>query len=642
MAEADGRHRLLYEKAPVPLHSVDDELRLIEVNEAWLDLFGYERKDVIAQPITGFMTEESARRYREIVVAAMARGDTVEDLELHFVSKRGVELEIALSARSIPAERRGAHQSTTVLQNPSRLRRTERSLRAREEEYRLLVEGIVDYAVFMLDPQGNITSWNTGAQRIKGYSSDDIIGQHFSRFYTEEDRVAGKPMHGLHAAAREGRYEAEGWRVRKDGSRFWASVVIDAIHDDAGRLLGFAKITRDMTERVMHQEMLEQTRAALMQSQKMEAIGQLTGGVAHDFNNLLTAILGNLELLDRHEDAQSPAIQRLIANARRAVERGAGLTKRLLAFSRRQALAPSVTDLNRLVAGMSELLQRSLGENISIETVFAGGLWPSFVDQNQLESALLNLAVNARDAMPEGGKLTIETANTYLDDDYAAGHAEVTAGQYVLLAVTDTGTGMTKEVQTRAFEPFFTTKTDGQGTGLGLSQTYGFVKQSGGHVKIYTEAGHGTTVKIYLSRHFGVSAPEPMPVRQPALAAGHGETVLVVEDDPGVRQYATAALRQLGYNVFEAEDGPSALRILESQADIALMFTDVGLPGMNGRVLARDAERLRPGLNVLFTTGYARNAIVHRGLLEPGVQVLPKPFTIDGLARKLRQVLRNS
>jgi CheY-like chemotaxis protein len=352
-------------------------------------------------------------------------------------------------------------------------------------------------------------------------------------------------------------------------------------------------------------------------------------------------VLGNLELLERSTECRSAAAQRQIANARRAVERGASLTRRLLAFSRRQALSPQLTDLNRLVGGMSDLLRRTLGESTEVEAVLAGGLWPTFVDQNQLESVLLNLAVNARDAMPAGGKLTIETANTYLDDDYAASHVEVTAGQYVLLAVTDTGLGMSAETQARAFEPFFTTKSADQGTGLGLSQVYGFVKQSGGHVKIYSEPGHGTTVKIYLPRHVPLAAdvPEPAPERQPALAPGQGETVLVVEDDDGVRQYATAALRQLGYGVFEAVDGPSALRVLESKADIDLLFTDVGLPGMNGRELVRQAERLRPGLRVLFTTGYARNAIVHGGLLDPGVQVLPKPFTIDGLARKLRQML---
>jgi PAS domain S-box-containing protein len=639
MADAEERFRLLYQKAPVPLHSVNERLRLVEVNESWLELLGYERHEVLDQPIASFMTDESARRYFELVPPAFLRGEAIKDLELRFVTKRGEERKVIFSARAQPGEHDGAYETIAVLHDPAPRQHAEAELRTRAEEYRVLVEGIVGHALYMLDARGRISSWNTSARRIKGYTSEEIIGRHFSHFYTEEDRAGGKPAHGLDTAAKHGRYEAEGWRVRKDGTRFWAGVVIDAIRDESGQLVGFAKITRDLTERVMHQEMLEQARSALMQSQKMEAIGQLTGGVAHDFNNLLTAILGNLELLGRHSEIQNPAIQRLIGNAQRAVERGASLTKRLLAFSRRQMLAPSFTDLNRLVAGMSDLLRRTLGESIAVETVLAGGLWSALVDQNQLESALLNLAVNARDAMPSGGKLTIETGNTYLDEEYAAAHAEVTPGQYVVLAVTDSGAGMSDDIRARAFEPFFTTKAGNQGTGLGLSQVYGFVKQSAGHVKIYSEAERGATVKIYLPRYIGQGVHEPALERQAALAPGHGETVLVVEDDDGVRQYSSTALRQLGYHVFEAADGAAALRVLEHQKDIALLFTDVGLPGINGRVLAKQAQRRLPGLRVVFTTGYARNAIVHGGLLDPGVELLPKPFTIDSLARKLRQVL---
>jgi PAS domain S-box-containing protein len=634
MTAAEELFQLLYQRAPVPLHAANEASQIVAANQAWLDLLGHPREEVLNRPIVEFLTAESARLYRDTLPAAAARGDAIRDLELQVVPKRGEAIAVALSAQPIGS---GAGTVAALRALPTGIKDAETN--ARDHAYRLLLEGITDYAIFMLDAEGRVSNWNPGAARIKGYTTKEIIGEHFSCFYSEEDRAAGRPGLGLATAAREGRFESEGWRIRKDGSRFWASAVIEAIRDRSGRLIGFAKITRDMTERLMQQEMLEQARAALIQSQKMEAIGQLTGGVAHDFNNLLTAVLGNLELLGRQPEIQSATPQRLIANAKRAVDRGASLTRRLLAFSRRQTLAPTLTDLNRLVAGMSDLLRRTLGERIAVETVLAGGLWAALVDQNQLEAALLNLAVNSRDAMPEGGKLTIETANTYLDEDYAASRSEVTPGQHVMLAVTDTGTGMAPDVQARAFEPFYTTKGADQGTGLGLSQVYGFVKQSGGHVAIYSEPGHGTTVKIYLPRYLGEGSPEPSLERQPALASSQGETVLIVEDDEAVRQYASAALRQLGYNVYEAGDGPSALRILESQTDISLLFSDVVLPGMNGRVLAQEARRRRPKLKVLFTTGYSRNAIVHGGFLEPGVHLLPKPFTIDSLGRKLRQVL---
>jgi CheY-like chemotaxis protein len=371
----------------------------------------------------------------------------------------------------------------------------------------------------------------------------------------------------------------------------------------------------------------------------MEAVGQLTGGIAHDFNNLLTVVSGNLELAGRAlEAANAPKAHRNIEAALNGARRAATLTHRLLAFSRRQPLQPQIVDLNRLVSGMSDLFRRTLGESIRIETVLAGGLWPTFADPNQLESALLNLVINARDAMPTGGKLTIETANCHLDEAYAAAHLDVKAGQYVMVAVTDTGTGMTPDVMARMFEPFFTTKEIGQGTGLGLSMIYGFVKQSGGHVKAYSEVGQGTTVRIYLSRTLREQAlEEALPASAPRAVAS--ETVLVVEDDPGVRAYSVETLRGLGYRVIEAQDAQAALTALDAEAGIDLLFTDVGLPGVNGRQLADEVKRLYPGLPILFTSGYTRNAIVHNGMLDPGVHLLNKPFTIEQLAAKVRDVI---
>jgi signal transduction histidine kinase len=386
----------------------------------------------------------------------------------------------------------------------------------------------------------------------------------------------------------------------------------------------------------------------LGEAQKMEAVGQLTGGVAHDFNNLLTVIVGNLETLLRRLPKELPLelaqTRRFAESALEGGQRAVTLTRRLLAFSRRQPLEAKPIDMNKLVSGMSDLLRSTLGEKVAIETVLAGGIWWVSTDGSELETALVNLAVNARDAMPGGGKLTIETANSYLDESYAAGHPEVTAGQYAMVAVSDTGVGMPKEVVAHAFEPFFTTKDVGQGTGLGLSQVYGFVKQSGGHVKIYSEAGQGTTVRIYLPRlvagDSAAVAGEPQaPRRQPAAAAGR-ETVLIVEDDEGVRGYSAEMLRELGYQVLEASDGAEALRLIEKSPDLALLFTDVGLPGgLNGRQLADEVRRRRPKLKVLYTTGYARNAIVHQGRLDPGVDLIVKPFTFQNLAAKLRAVL---
>ncbi len=523
-----------------------------------------------------------------------------------------------------------------VAQRAAQLAASATKLEESERRFRILVEGVTDYAIFMLDPSGTVINWNPGAQRIKGYSRDEIIGQHFSRFYSDEDRERKVPHKAIETAARTGKYEAEGWRVRKDGSRFWASVVINAIRDAQGKVVGFAKVTRDLTERRAAEE-------RLIQSQKMEGIGQLTGGVAHDFNNLLTVIIGNLQALQRHLQEEKPdpgRLQRSADNAMRGARRAESLTQRLLAFSRQQPLAPESVDVGRLVGGMSDLLRRTLDEGIAVETVLAGGLWRAHADPNQLEVAILNLAVNARDAMPNGGKLTIETGNAHLDERYAAAQAEVVPGQYVVLAVSDNGSGMPPEVKAKAFDPFYTTKDVGHGTGLGLSQVYGFVKQSRGHVKIYSEVGEGTTVKIYLPRfHSDADDHEEQPA--PAAARGcRSEIILIVEDDQDVRTYSTDSLRELGYQIIEAANARNALQILDEHPEVSVLFTDVGLPGgMNGRQLAEEARKRHPTLKVLFTTGYARNAIVHEGRLDPGVELLPKPFTQAALGEKLRDIL---
>jgi PAS domain S-box-containing protein len=512
------------------------------------------------------------------------------------------------------------------------------------QRFQLLAQGVTDYAIFLLDSQGHVTNWNAGAARIKGYSEAEIIGQHFSRFYLPEERESGLPARALETAGREGKFEDEGWRVRKDGTRFWAHAVIDRIQDADGNIVGFAKITRDITERRETQQRLETAREQLYQSQKMDAVGQLTGGVAHDFNNLLTIIIGNLDSAKRAlEDWQGGAqerLQRALDQALAGAHRAARLTAHLLAFSRRQPLEVKVLDVNKLLRHLAAFLKPSLGEQMQLEVVGAGGVWQVETDEGQLETAILNLALNARDAMPDGGKLSIEASNTYLDELYCSKNAEVRPGQYVEISVTDNGIGMSPDTVARAFEPFFTNKQVGQGTGLGLSQVYGFVKQTGGHVKIYSELGHGTTVKMYLPRAQAAAVTGEQEPKEATMPPARGqETVLVVEDDEDVRAFIVETLRELNYTVLEAADTPSALKILDNQAAVDLMLTDLILPGANGRDLARTAVAARPNLKVLFMTGYSRNAIVHSGRLDQGVQLIQKPFSQASLAAKIRSLL---
>jgi PAS domain S-box-containing protein len=507
----------------------------------------------------------------------------------------------------------------------------------------LLIDSVIDYAIYMIDLDGQIASWNSGAERLKGYKPGDIIGQPFSRFFTPEDQERQLPKQALEIAAKAGRYETEGWRVRRDGSRFWALALLDAVRDEDGELIGFAKVTRDITERMEAQRTLQQAQEQLALSQRMEAIGQLSGGIAHDFSNLLMIIIGNVERAQRvagtSSDTTATNLRRLLDKAMRGAQRATTLTHRLLAFARRQPLSPKQLDLNTFLAGFGEFLQRSLGEAIDIEVAGAAGLWLAEADPAQLESALVNLSINARDAMPGGGKLTIEALNTVLEYAYCQKNPEVTPGQYVLLSVTDTGIGMPDDILTHAFEPFFTTKEIGQGTGLGLSQVYGFVKQSGGHVKIYSEAGQGTTVKIYLPRFLGESVAGDVDDAE-LETAGNRERILVVEDDQEVRTYLIEVLREWNYRVLSAANAAEAISILERQGlPIDLLLTDVVLPGSTGRDVANRAKELRPDLKILFMSGYSRNAVVHHGRVDPGVKLLQKPISQTELARRLRELL---
>jgi PAS domain S-box-containing protein len=463
-----------------------------------------------------------------------------------------------------------------------------------------------------------------------GRASEDLVGKTLHEVFEAE--VANRLLAHCHDCLRGGvKCEFEESLDLPAGRRVW-HVFMVPIWNEAGAAVKLIGSARDITARRDAEERLRQ-------AAKMEAIGQLTGGVAHDFNNLLTVIMGSLERVARRLGPDEKAAA-LIRSALTAAERGATLNRELLAFARRQPLRPEALDLNQLVADTERLIRRTLGERIEIEVVRAAGLWTTLADRAQVQNALLNLVVNARDAMPDGGKLTIETANAYLGADYAAQHGEITPGQYVMLAVTDTGTGMAPEVAGRAFEPFFTTKAEGKGTGLGLSMVYGFAKQSGGHAKIYSEPGHGTTVKLYLRRAPQTAAQAQVPrTPVPASATSAGETVLVVEDDRAVRAVAAGMLADLGYGVLEAGNADEALALLGVD-HIRLLFTDVIMPGaMSGQELAREARRRRPGLKVLFTSGYTENAIIHNGRLDPGVRLLSKPYKRDELAQAVRAAL---
>ncbi len=479
-------------------------------------------------------------------------------------------------------------------------------------------------------PNGRIESVNPSWTRALGWSEGQTVGRDFSIFVAPEERGATSVLLGRLAAAKPVE-DTELSCVTHDGS---TRRILWTIVPEDGLLYGFG---RDITEQRHAEE-------ALRQAQKMEAVGQLTGGIAHDFNNLLTGIVGSLDMMQtRIAQGRTDTIERYAKAAMSSANRAAALTHRLLAFARRQPLEPKPVNANTLVASLEDLLRRTIGEAISLEIVTAGGLWPTLCDPHQLESAILNLAINARDAMPDGGKLTIETCNTHLDRAYAKLHPGVEPGQYICICVTDTGTGMPPDVIARAFDPFFTTKPMGQGTGLGLSMIYGFARQSEGHAKIYSEVGQGTTVKIYLPRHRGALAAEEAEATglTEALRAEAGETVLVVEDEPVVRDLIVEVLADLGYRALEAQDGPSGLKVLQSRERIDLLVTDVGLPGLNGRQLADQARETRPELKVLFITGYAENAMFGNGQLDPGMQMITKPFPVEALATRIRAMIES-
>ncbi|MGO7905061.1 PAS domain S-box protein [Rhizobium leguminosarum] len=509
-------------------------------------------------------------------------------------------------------------------------RAAEKAIRQSEEQFRRLVQGVSDYAIYMLDPEGNVSSWNFGAERIKGYRPQEIIGRHFSTFYTPEDREAGVPETALGIARAEGRFEREGWRVRKDGTRFWASVVIDAIRDEEGDVLGFAKITRDITEKMETQRALEQAREELFQSQKMEAIGQLTGGIAHDFNNLLMAVLGSLEILKKRMP-QDLSLTSLVDNAMQGAQRGAALTQRMLAFSRRQELHMEPIDVSGLVRGMMDMLSRSLGPLTVIETSFPVRLPTILTDPNQLEMAILNLVVNARDAMPSGGRIVLRA----FEESLPSGKIPLPPGRYVRIAVIDEGEGMDAKTLEQAITPFFTTKGVGKGTGLGLSMVQGLASQSGGRLMMKSSLGEGTTAELWFPVASVAQTTEAAADRpQQEENAPRRLRIVAVDDDGLVLMNTTLMLEDLGHTVFEAMAGPEALDILRKQ-QVDLVICDHAMPRMTGAQLAQAIRSEWPDMPIILATGYAE---IPEGAGIVDLPRLGKPFSQAQLAEAISRI----
>jgi len=620
----EGRYRLLVEAVTdYAIYLLDPSGIVTTWNPGAQRSKGYTANEIIGQHFSRFYTEEDQKAGLPARALETAKRDGNFEAEGWRVRKDGTRFWAFVVIDPIRQPSGDIIGYAKVTRDLTERKAAEQILHQSEEQFRLLVQGVSDYAIYLLDPNGKITNWNLGAQRIKGYRPDEIIGQHFSRFYTEEDRAANAPQQALDTVRKVGRFEKEAWRVRKDGSRFWAHVIIDAIRDDQGNIIGYGKITRDITERKEAQEKLEKAREFSLQSQKLEAIGQLTGGIAHDFNNLLTAVLGSLELLRKRLPDDPKAIA-LLENAAQGAQRGTTLTQRMLAFARNYELKEEVTGIPELVHGMTELLKRSVGPSFNMETHFPLALKPVEVDANQLELALLNLSLNARDAMPDGGDIILAAR----EESVAAGHSTgLEVGNYIRLSVTDKGEGMDEETLRKATEPFFTTKGVGKGTGLGLSMVHGFAEQSGGRLILHSRKGSGTTAELWLPVAKTVAQPVA-PARAGAAKAFRPLTILAVDDDAMVLMNTVAMLEDLGHTVFEAYSGKEALEILRSEDSIDLVVTDQAMPKMTGTELAKAIKGEWPDIPVLLATGYADRV---RGD-DIGLPKLTKPYLQRDLA----------
>ena len=622
------RYELLVESiSDYAIYMLDTEGRVSSWNTGAQRFKGYQAQEVLGEHFSKFYTPEDREGGLPARALATALREGRYESEGWRVRKDGSRFWASVVIDPVYTPR-GEHVGfAKITRDITERKEAQEALRLSEQRFRLLVQGVTDYALYMLSPEGLISNWNLGAERIKGFSQDEVLNTHFRRFFTPEDQRAGVPERALATAAREGRYESEGWRVRKDGTRFWAHAVLDAIYDEQGTLIGFAKITRDNTERRKTAESLEQVRAALFQAQKMEAIGQLTGGVAHDFNNLLAVVSSGIDILNTMQLSGPGA--RVLDGMRRAVDRGALLTQQLLSFARQQPLAPAVHQLNTLIAGFEAVLRRAAGPQVRFELNLGPQLALVSVDEARFEAALLNLVVNARDAMPEGGSLTVETRNVSLAENEVG---TLPAAAYVKVTVRDTGTGMSQATRLRAFEPFFTTKEPGKGTGLGLSQVYGFIVQSGGDVAIDTEVGFGTSIRLYLP-----ALPEGAEVQPPSNDKPREERALVVEDDQLVLEAASELFQAMGYTVLSARDGAEALRLLQREPDIDVLFSDVMMPnGMSGLELAHAVRERYPAVKIILASGDPLPALKSEQQDLSEFAFVSKPYRLADVARHLR------
>jgi PAS domain S-box-containing protein len=630
----DGRYRLLIEAVTdYAIYMLDPAGIVTSWNPGAQRFKGYAASEIIGQHFSRFYTEEDRKRGVPALALETAAREGKFESEGWRVRKDGSRFWAFVVIDPIRKTTGEIVGFAKVTRDLTERKAAEEALKQSQEQFKLLVQGVSDYAIYMLDTEGLVTNWNLGAHRIKGYLSGEIIGSHFSQFYTVEDREAGEPQKALQTVRREGRFEREGWRVRKDGSRFWAHVIIDAIRDDQGKLLGYAKITRDITERKKVQEQLEAAREALHQSQKMEAIGQLTGGVAHDFNNLLTVVLGSLELM-RKRLPDDPKLVGLLENAIQGAQRGSLLTKRMLAFARRQELKPEAIKIPELVRGMTDMLQRSLGPSIAIETRFPLVSKAVLGDANQLEMVLLNLTVNARDAMPDGGQIVIATREEILR---AGDGNRLKPGAYICLTVRDTGAGMDEVTLRRAMEPFFTTKGPGKGTGLGLAMVHGVAAQSGGWFTLRSREGEGTIAELWLPVAEGQTPAigSERPANDAAVYQG-SLVVVAVDDDRLVLTNTIAMLDDLGHTGIAASSGKEALDILRRHGPVDVVITDYAMPRMTGLQLAEAIKKEWPELPVIIATGFAE--------MEPDVEWsqprLAKPFSEAELVQELERIVR--